>query len=64
MTLGNGNMLCNFACDDMIIKKKLSEKILGLTIDNFNISDQISNISKTANQKLNALFRDEINVVC
>ena len=53
-----------FACDDMIIKKKLSEKILGLTIDNFNFSDQISNISKTANQKLNALFRDEINVVC
>ena len=58
MTLGNGNNLCNFSCNDIIIKNSLSEKILGLTIDhNLEFSDNISNICKTANQKLNALFR-------
>ena len=36
----------------------LSEKILGITLDNnLDFSDPISNICKTANQKLNALFR-------
>ena len=34
MTLGNGNNLCKFSCDDIIIKNSLSEKILGLTINN------------------------------
>ena len=33
MTLGNRNNLCNFSCDDIIIKRSLSERILGLTID-------------------------------
>ena len=56
MVLGYGNNLRNFPCDDRIIKSSLSEKILGLTIKN-NLSDRISNICKTANQKLNALFR-------
>ena len=47
----------------MIIKISLSEKILGLTIDNnFNFSDHISNIYKIANQKLNALFRVSANM--
>ena len=58
MTLGNRNNICNFACNDTIIKNSLSEKILGLTIDNnLDFSDHISNICKTANEKLNALFR-------
>ena len=50
--------ICSFACNDTIIKNSLSEKILGLTIDNnLDFSDHISNICKTANEKLNALFR-------
>ena len=58
ITLGNGSNLCNFSCDDIIIKNSLSEKILGFFIDNnLDFSDHISNISKSANQKLNALFR-------
>ena len=62
MTLGNGNNLCDFSCDDIIIKNSLSEEILGLTIDNnLDFSDHISNICKTANQKLNALFRVSAN---
>ena len=63
MTLGNGNNLCDFSCDDIIIKNSLSEKILGLTINNnLDFSDNISNICKTANQKLNALFRVSANM--
>ena len=57
MTLGNKKNLCNFSCGDIIIKNSLSEKILGLTLDNLGFSDHISNIYKTANQNLNALFR-------
>ena len=42
----------------IIIKNSLSEKILGITIDNnLDFSDHISNICKTANQKFNHLFR-------
>ena len=63
MTLGNGNNLCDFSCNDMIIKISLSEKILGLTTDNnLDFSDHISNTCKTANQKLNALFRVSANM--
>ena len=63
MTLGNGNNLCKFSCDDIIIKNSLSEKILGLTINNnLDFSDHISNICKTTNQKLNALFRVSANM--
>ena len=52
----------DFSCDDIIIKNSLSEKILGLTIDhNLEFSDHISNICKTASQKLNALFRVSAN---
>ena len=58
MNRGNGNNLCSFACDDTIIKNRLSEKMLGLTQDNnLSLSDHSSNISKTTNKKLNALFR-------
>ena len=50
-------------CDDIIIKNSLSEKILGLTIDNnLDFSDYISNICNTANQKLNTSFRVSANV--
>ena len=58
MTLGNGNNRCNFSCDDIIIKISVSEKILGLTIDNnLDFSDHITNICKTANQKLNPKYQ-------
>ena len=56
MTLGNGNNLCDFSGDNIIIKNSLLEKILGLIDNNLDFSDHISNICKTANQKLNALF--------
>ena len=50
--------ICSFACNDTIIKNSLSEKILGLTIDNnLDFSDHISKRCKIANEKLNALFR-------
>ena len=43
MTLGNGNNLFDFSCDGIIIKNSLSEKILGLTIDNnLDFRDHIS----------------------
>ena len=62
MILGNGNNLCDISCDNIIIKNSLSEKILGLTMDNnLDFSDHISNICKAANQKLNALFRVSAN---
>ena len=62
MTLGNGINLCCFSCDDIIIENSLSEKISGLTKDNnLDFSDYISNICKTANQKLNVLFRVSAN---
>ena len=63
MTLGNGNNLFYFPCDDIIIKNSLFEKILGLTIDNnLDFSGHISNIGKTASEKLNALFRVSANM--
>ena len=63
MTLGNGNNLCDFSSDDIIIKNSFSEKILGLTIDNnLDFTDRISNICKNANQKLNAFFRASANM--
>ena len=44
-----------FTCDDIIITNSLSEKILGLTIDNnLDFSDQ--------NQKLTAVFRVSPNI--
>ena len=47
MTLANGNNLCHFSCDDIIVKNSLSEKTLGLTTDNnLRFSDDISNICK------------------
>ena len=63
MTLGNGNNLYFFSYDDIIIKSSLWEKILRLTIDNnLDFSDHISNICKTANQKMNAFFRVSANI--
>ena len=63
MTLGNGSDLCNFSCHDIIIKNCLLEELLGLTIVNdLDFSDHISNIRKTANQKLNVLFRVSANM--
>ena len=58
MTLGNWNNLFNFECDDAIFKNSLSNKLLGLTIENnLDFSDHISNICKITKQKLNTLSR-------
>ena len=63
LTLGNGSNLCNFSCDDITTKKSVSKKTLGLIIgSNLDFGDHVSNIWKTANQKLNALFRVSANV--
>ena len=63
MALGNGSNLSDFSGDDKIINNSLSMKILVRTTDNnLNFSDHISNICKTSNQKLNALFRVSANV--
>ena len=63
MTLGSGSNLCNFSCDDIIIKNSLSEKMLELTIgNNPDFSDITSSICKTANQKLNVLFTVSANM--
>ena len=63
VTLGNGNNFCNFSCNNIIIKNSLSQKILGLTIDNnLGFSDHISNTCKTTNENLNALFRVSANL--
>ena len=63
MTLVNGSNLRDFTCDDIIIKKSLSEEILGLTIDNnLDFSGNISNVCRTANQKLNALLKVPANM--
>ena len=63
MTLGNGYNLRNFSCHDIIIKNSLSEKILGLTIDNnLDYSDHISNICKNRIQNLNALLKVSTNM--
>ena len=40
--MGNGRSLCNFACDDIIIKNSLLDIFLGLVIDNnLDLSDCI-----------------------
>ena len=45
----------------IIIKNILLKNILGLTMNNnLDFSDHISYIRKTANQKLNALFRESV----
>ena len=47
MIFGNGNNLWGCLCDDIIIKNGLSEKILGLTIDNnLDFLDHVSNYVK------------------
>ena len=62
MTIGNGNNLCDFSCDDIVIKNSLSEKILGLTIDNtLDFSDHISNILKL--QIKNSVLYSEYQVI-
>ena len=62
MTIGNGNNLCDFSCDDIVIKNSLSEKILGLTLDNtLDFSDHISNILKL--QIKNSVLYSEYQVI-
>ena len=45
-------------CNDITLKHNSHEKLLGKTIDNkFSFDENITNISKTTNKKLNALSR-------
>ena len=60
MTLEIGT---TFTCNDIIIKNSLSDKILGLTIDNnLNLSDCIFSICNITNQKLTAVLRVSPNI--
>ena len=70
-TLGNRNNPCPFACDDIIIKNSLPEKILGLTIDNnLDFSHYISNTYVKLQIKNRMLYSEhqlvwtQINVAC
>ena len=58
MTLGLGKTCHDFKFENVVIKYKEQEKILGVIIDNeLNFQPHIDSICKKANQKLNALFR-------
>ena len=61
MALGNGNNLCDFSWDDIIIKNSLSSlsKVLGLKMILILV---ITSLYKTSNQKLNGLFRVSANM--
>ena len=51
-------MLFDFICNDIILKHSSHKKILDVTIDNkLSFDEDIINICKTANKKLNALSR-------
>ena len=52
------NELFDLICDDITLKQRSHEKLLGVTIDNkISFDEHIINICKTANKKLNALSR-------
>ena len=56
MTLGTGNTVFNFQCDDVIIENKQEESIFGILIDNeLSFQSHVNSICKKANQKVNAL---------
>ena len=58
MTLGTGKETHDFEFENVIVKYKKEEKILGVIIDNeLNFQSHIDSICKKSNQKLNALFR-------
>ena len=59
MLLGVDNKLqTNLVCRNETLKNSKQEKVLGVTIDNkLNFATHLSNITKNANIKINALTR-------
>ena len=58
MTLGKPNTLPNLKCDNITIKNSVSEKLLGVIIDNkLDLAEHLNTICKMANLKLHALNR-------
>ena len=59
MLLGVDNELqTNLVCRNETLKNSKQEKVLGVTIDNkLNFATHLSNITKNANIKINALTR-------
>ena len=56
MTLETPNTLPNFKCKNITIKKSVSEKLLGVIIDNkFDFTEHFNTVCKKANLKLHAL---------
>ena len=58
MTLGTPNTLPNFKCKNITIKNSVSEKLLGVIIDNkLEFTEHLNTVCKKANLKLHALNR-------
>ena len=56
MTLGAPNTLPNFNCKTITIKNSVSEKLLGIIIDNkFDFTEYLNTVYKKANLELHAL---------
>ena len=56
MTLETPNTLPNFKCKNITIKRSVSEKLLGVIIDNkFDFTEHFNTVCKKANLKLHAL---------
>ena len=58
MTLGTPTTIPNFKCKNITIKNSVSEKLLGVIIDNkLDLAEHLNTICKMANLKLHALNR-------
>ena len=58
MTLGTPNTLPNFKCKNITIKNSVSEKLLGVIINNkLDFTEHLNTVCKKANLKLHALNR-------
>ena len=64
MTLGTPNTLPNFNCNNIFtIKKSVSEKLLGVIIDNkLDFREHLNTIGKKANLYLHSLNRIYVSV--
>ena len=58
MTLGTPNTLPNFKCKNIKVKNSVSEKLLGVIIDNkLDFTEYLNTVCKKINLKLHALNR-------
>ena len=58
MTLGTLNTLTKFKCKNITMKNSVSEKLLGVIIDNkLDFMEHLDTVYKKANLKLHALNR-------